>query len=140
VYQVFAVAQFRLQHRLSRAALDHAAVKARSHQHSLLTLLQFLPLLLLSWCCAPSTSGHVVLGRFPTGQKMKTLLQSGPRAGCLSFAATQPSLLCGAKGSGQLVVWDITQLKEQRPEEYNVHRVSHTAAATAPARHGLCLA
>lgn len=108
----------------------------------MLLLLHFLLLLLLllSVCVVPSTSGHVVLGRFPTGQKMKTLLHSGPRAGCLRFAATQPSLLCGAKGSGQLVVWDITQLKDQRPEEYNVHRVSHTAAATATARHGLHLA
>jgi hypothetical protein len=65
---------------------------------------------------------------------MKTLVASGPRAGCLSFAATQPSLLCGAMGSGQLVVWDITALRDQKPELFAVHKVRPTAANTASVR------
>lgn len=76
-------------------------------------------------CChalSCSASGQVVLSNFPNGAKLRSLLHKGTRAGCLGFAPQQPNLLCGAKGSGQLLVWDTDQAS-QAPEEYNVHRV-----------------
>jgi hypothetical protein len=60
------------------------------------------------------------LAYYPTGKKIRTLLPKGHRAGCLGFAS---SLLCGAKGSGQLLVWDVAN-NQEGPQEYDVHRVS----------------
>jgi hypothetical protein len=63
-----------------------------------------------------------MLCHFPSGRKAKTLLQKGgPRASCLGFSGS--NLLCGAKSSGQLMVWDVTQ-SSQLAEEFDVHRVS----------------
>lgn len=82
-----------------------------------------LPHLLPLPPCCHSSSGQVVVSDYATGKKMKTLLSRGPRAGCLGFASSHPSLLCGGKGSGQLLVWDVLNTKDGA-QEYNVHRVS----------------
>lgn len=72
--------------------------------------------------CLCSASGQVVLCKYPTGVKIRTLLQKGrTRAGCLGFGSNA-TLLCGAKGSGQLLVWDVTQASQA--EEFDVHKVS----------------
>jgi hypothetical protein len=64
----------------------------------------------------------VVLCAYPTGVKIRTLLQKGrTRASCLNFGSNS-TLLCGAKGSGRLLVWDVTQASQA--EELNVHMVS----------------
>lgn len=74
------------------------------------------------WLCLCSASGQVVLCAYPTGVKIRTLLQKGrTRAGCLGFGSNT-TLLCGAKGSGQLLVWDVTQASQA--EAFDVHKVS----------------
>lgn len=89
-----------------------------------------LLLLLLLLCCC-SSSGQVVLAYYPTGKKIRTLLPKGHRAGCLGFAS---SLLCGGKGSGQLLVWDVAN-NQDGPQEYDVHRVSAQLQATEVLRN-----
>jgi hypothetical protein len=84
-----------------------------------------------------SASGQVVLHGISDGtnpaKKLKTLLQKGTRTGCLGFAQGQPSLLCCAKDSGQLLVWDINHVA-QGPTEIGVHRVSVCACVMNPVR------
>lgn len=77
-----------------------------------------------------------MLCHFPSGRKAKTLLQrGGPHAGCLGFSGS--NLLCGAKSSGQLLVWDVTQ-SSQLAEEFNVHRVSAQCSWCLDAASTVC--
>lgn len=84
----------------------------------------------LTAMAASSASGQVVLCAYPTGVKIRTLLQKGrTRASCLNFGSNS-TLLCGAKGSGQLLVWDVTQASQA--EELNVHKRNVTGCMFVP--------